>query len=80
MATPITTTATTLEGQLIEVAQAIETRERAYNLANPTLAQAQSVSLALDPENAVIAVSVNMAATVSGTGGSVSMSPTVYLP
>lgn len=80
MAAAITTTATTLEGQLIEVAQAIETRERAYNTANPTLAQAQSVSLALDPENAVISVSVNMAATVSGTGGSVSMAPTAYLP
>jgi hypothetical protein len=80
MAAAITTTATTLEGQLIEVAQAIEVKERAYNTANPTLTQVGSVSLSLDPENAVISVSVNMAATVSGTGGAVSMSPTAYLP
>jgi hypothetical protein len=80
MAAAITTTATTLEGQFIEVAQAIEVKERAYNLANPTLAQAQSVSLSLDPENASISVSATMAATVGGTGGQVSMSPTAYLP
>lgn len=80
MAAAITTTATTLEGQFIEVAQAIEVKERAYNLANPTLAQAQSVSLSLDPENASISVSATMAATVGGTGGAVSMAPTAYLP
>lgn len=77
---PITTTATTLEGQLVEVAQALDTAERTYNAANPTLAQAQSISLSLDPENASISVSVSMAATVSGTGGSVSMAPKAYLP
>ena len=80
MATAITTTATTLEGQLIEVAQAIETKERAYNALPTTTVPVGSVSLSLDPENAVISVSVNMAATVSGTGGAVSMSPTAYLP
>jgi hypothetical protein len=79
MAAAITTTATTLEGQLIEIAQAIEVKERAYNTANPAT-PVGSVSLALDPENAVISVSVSMAATVSGTGGAVSMSPTAYLP
>lgn len=80
MAASITTTATTLEGQLIEVAQAIEVRERAYNTANPTLPQVNNVSLSLDPENAQIAVSINLAATVTGTGGSVSMAPVAYLP
>ena len=80
MAAPITSTATSLEGQLIEVAQAIEVKERAYNTANPNLAQARSVALSLDPENGRISVSIAMAATVSGSGGAVSMSPTVYLP
>jgi hypothetical protein len=80
MSAPITTTATTLEAQLMEVAQALEARERAYNALATTTVPVNSVSLSLDPENAAISVSVNMVATVSGTAGAISMIPTAYLP
>ncbi|MFM2430712.1 MAG: hypothetical protein RLZZ511_1925 [Cyanobacteriota bacterium] len=79
MAAAIVTTATTLEKQLIEVAQAVENAERAYNVANPNT-PVNNVSVALDQEGGAISVSINLPSTVSAAAGVVSMTPDTYLP
>jgi uncharacterized protein YqgV (UPF0045/DUF77 family) len=78
MAAPITTTSTTLEGQLVEVIQAIESAERVYNAANPAATKNQ-VSLSVDPEGATIAGSFSLGCTVSGTGGTLNFATVAYL-
>ncbi|MBE9031605.1 hypothetical protein IQ266_17875 [filamentous cyanobacterium LEGE 11480] len=79
MAAPITTTATTLEAQLFEVAQALEEAERAYNLANPNT-PVNGISVALDPEAGSMSLTATVAATSSGTAGTISLTPDVYIP
>jgi uncharacterized protein YqgV (UPF0045/DUF77 family) len=78
MAAPITTTATSLEGQLVEVIQAIEAAERAYNTANPAATKNQ-VSLSVDPEGATIAGSFSLGCLVTGAGGTLNFATVAYL-
>jgi hypothetical protein len=80
MANPITSTATTLEKQVIEVAQALEAAERTYNALPSTLNQVNNVSVALDQEGRTISVTISLPATVTATAGVVSMTPDAYLP
>jgi hypothetical protein len=79
MSASITTTAATLEAQCFEVIKALDTAERTYNAANPTATKNQ-VSVSLDVENGTISVSALFQATVSGAGGTISLTPTAYLP
>ena len=79
MAAAITTTATTLEAQVFEVLQALDTAERAYNIANPNT-PVNAVSVALDPENGLMSATLNLTATVTGTAGTIALAPTAYLP
>lgn len=80
MAAPITTSSTTLEGQLVEVLQALESLERAYNNTTPAPAVAKNqVSLSVDPEGATIAGSFNLNCTVTGSGGSLNFATVAYL-
>jgi hypothetical protein len=80
MAAPITTSATTLEGQLVEVLQAIESLERAYNNTTPAPAETKNqVALSVDPESATIAGSFNFRCTVSGSGGALNFATVAYL-
>lgn len=79
MATPITTTAVTLEAQCFEVLKALDASERSYNAANPSAPKNQVV-VSLDAENGTISISAQFEATVSGTAGTISLTPTAYLP
>lgn len=80
MAAPINTTSTTLEGQLVEVLQAIESAERAYNGTTPAPAEPKNqVSMSVDPESATIAGSFNFSCTVSGAGGTLNFATVPYL-
>ena len=76
MASAITTTSTTLEGQLVEVAKAMQQAE----LAIPEVNRPNNVTIALDPETLGISVSATLEATLSGTAGAVTMTPVAYLP
>lgn len=76
MAAPITTSATTLEGQLVEVAKALQEAE----LAIPDVNRPNNVSVGLDPETLTITVTGTLEATLSGAGGSVTLAPVAYLP
>jgi hypothetical protein len=79
MAAAITTSATTLEAQCFEVLKALDTAERTYNNANPTATKNQ-VSVSLDAENGTISVSAQFQATVGGTAGTITLTPSPYLP
>lgn len=76
MAAAITTTATTLEGQLVEVIRAMEAAEKTV----PEATRENRVSVGLDVDNGRIAISATLNATISGAGGSISFAPVVYLP
>jgi hypothetical protein len=78
MAAPITHTATTLEGQLVETLQALEGLEKTYNAANPAATKNQ-VSISVDPEVGSISGSFTLGCVVSGAGGNLSFATTAYL-
>lgn len=76
MAAAITTTATTLEGQLVEVVRAIESAEKAV----PEATRQNRISVNLDVDNGRIAISAAFDATISGAGGNITFAPVAYLP
>lgn len=78
MAAAITTTATTLEGQLMEVAAAMQLAEVAATAADEAFEQL--LTIATDAEGQSITVSVTLPATVSGTAGNITFAPQTYLP
>ncbi|KAM3099557.1 hypothetical protein ACKFKG_03200 [Phormidesmis sp. 146-35] len=76
MAAAITTTATSLEGQLVEVVRAIEAAEKAV----PETTRENRVSITLDVDNGRISISSTLNATISGSGGQIVFAPVTYLP
>ncbi|MEL6554193.1 MAG: hypothetical protein AAFQ63_12125 [Cyanobacteria bacterium J06621_11] len=74
MAAPISTSATTLEGQLAEVAAALQVAEAAVT-ENPE----NRVNIQFDVENGQIAIGATLPATFSHNGATVSMEPTSYV-
>lgn len=78
MSASIVTTATTLEGQLFEVAAEIQKREATTAAADPTFSPL--LTLSTDAEGGTITVAATVPATVGGTAGTVSFAPTPYLP
>lgn len=75
MAASITTTATTLESQLLEVAGAIQEGE----LALPEADRPDNVQILPDAENGTISVTVTLGAVFSSTGGDVTFTAIEYL-
>lgn len=76
MAAAITTTATSLEGQLVEVVRAIEAAEKAV----PETTRENRVSVGLDVDNGRISISATLNAVISGSGGQITFAPVTYLP
>lgn len=77
MAAPITTTATTAEAQLFEVAGAIQELEIAAANADPAFEPA--LTLAIDAEGGTVTVTATLPATISSAGGVLTFTPTAYL-
>ena len=77
MAAAITTTATSVEKQLFEVAAAIQDLEQAAATADPTFTPL--LTLAIDAEGGTVTVTATLPATVTGTGGTLSFAPQEYL-
>lgn len=75
MAAAITTTATTLEAQLIEVAQAVLAEEQGIAAEE----RPNRIGLAIDTEALQANVSFNVDVTVGGSGGVLSYEPVSYL-
>lgn len=75
MAAAITTTATTLEGQLVEILREMESREQAV-----AADQRQNrVSVNISGDNSTLTASVLLATSTGGSGGQFAVSPVEYL-
>ena len=79
MAAAVVTTALTVEKQIVEVAAAIEALEKTAIAADTAGTFVPRLTLSTDVEAAEITVSITLPAIVSGTGGTVSLSPDAYL-
>lgn len=76
MAAPITTTATTLEAQLVEVASAMVEAE----LAIAVETRPDNISITPDIENGLITITANLPAAFSaGAAGQIELNATAYL-
>ncbi|MBE9064145.1 hypothetical protein [cf. Phormidesmis sp. LEGE 11477] len=73
MAAAITTSSTTIEGQVLEVAREMQVAESALEDVN-------NVAIDIDVEGLVATISVTIPLVLSGTGGSVSFAADTYLP
>jgi len=78
MAAAISTTATTLEGQLFEVALAMQSREVAAIAADPDFEPKMTLSSSVEDQS--LGISISLDATVGGNGDTVSLAPVPYLP
>lgn len=76
MAAPISTTATTLERQLLEVFQAANALESALA---ENLNQGR-FSISVDPESGEVSFSATLRSVVTSAGGVLSIQPEVYIP
>lgn len=75
MAASITTTATTLVAQTLEVAGALQLAE----LALPVETRPDNISIIPDPEGSTISISMTIPVTFSSAGGTVSFTAVDYL-
>lgn len=78
MAAALTTTSTTIEKQLFEVAGKIQELEQAAAEADPAFVPL--LTLALDAEGGTVTVTATLPATIGSAGGVLSFTPDTYLP
>lgn len=78
MAASITTTGTTLESQLIEVATAMQLAEAVAVAADETFEE--RVTISPDTDGGTITVSATIPAVITGTAGNLQFAPSEYLP
>ncbi|MBD2503416.1 hypothetical protein [Anabaena azotica] len=77
MAAAVQTTATTLEGQLFEVANRVQLAE----LSQPADARPNNVQVALDPEGGTVSITFSAPASFTiGAAGQLVATPVAYLP
>lgn len=78
MAAAMTTTATTIEAQILEVATEMQTQESAAAAADETFEE--RVTISPDTEGGTVTISLTLPVTVSGSGGALQFTPSEYLP
>ncbi|MEO0348963.1 MAG: hypothetical protein AAF282_02810 [Cyanobacteria bacterium P01_A01_bin.15] len=76
MATAVTTTATTIEGQALEVARELQKLESAQSTAELPL---NNVQIDTDIEGGLITVTMQLPVELGGTGADLTLSAGVYL-
>lgn len=76
MAASITTTANTIEGQLLEIAREMQEQELAIAAAD----RPNQVGLNFDVDGLVVTISIQLPILISGTGGSIAFAAAPYLP
>lgn len=79
MAAAHTTTATTLEAQIFEVAGKMQELEIAAAAADTTGTFEQLMNIAVDAEGGTVTLSITLPATVSSTAGVLTFTPDEYL-
>ncbi len=72
MAAAITTTATTLEGQALEIVREMQEAEA-------LLVDVNNVQIDLDVEAGIVSLSVQLPVTLGGTGGALQIAAGTYL-
>ncbi len=77
MSAAITTTATTLAGQFIEVASALQAAEIAALAADPNAAN--NVNITSDSDDGQIVVNATIPASLSSSGGNFALTPDDYV-
>jgi hypothetical protein len=75
MAASITTTSTTLEGQLYEIAREMQEKE----LSIPEETRPNNTNLAFDLEAGTVAITVTLPITIGGSGNQVILTAGTYL-
>lgn len=76
MAAAVTTTSTTLEGQMFEIAREMQEAE----LAVPEENRPNRVGFNVDVDALQVTITVQLPITFSGTGGAVQLAAATYLP
>lgn len=79
MAAAITTTATSVEKQLFEVAGKMQELEVAATAADTTGEFEQLLTIAIDAEGGTVTITATLPATIASTGGVLSFTPEDYL-
>lgn len=79
MAAAITTTATTIEKQLFEVAGKMQELEVTAAAADTTGTFEQLMNIAVDAEGGAVTLSITLPATVASVGGVLTFTPSEYL-
>jgi predicted nucleotidyltransferase len=78
MSAPVTTTATSAEKQLFEVAGTLQAREVAAAEADPAFEP--RLTVAIDAEGGTVTITATLPATITSDGGVLSFTPQDYLP
>ena len=76
MATAVTTSATTAEGQFLELARELQSLESTQSTADNPL---NNVQIDTDIESGLITISASLPGSLSGTGGALTLSADEYL-
>lgn len=76
MAAAVTTSATSVEGQALEIARELQVLEAAQSTDEAPL---NNVQIDTDIESGLITITMSLPAALSGTGGAVTMSASEYL-
>ncbi|MFG6105671.1 hypothetical protein U2F10_25725 [Leptothoe sp. EHU-05/26/07-4] len=76
MAAAITTTATSIEGQALEVARELQVLEAAQSTADVPL---NNVQIDTDIESGLVSITMTLPTALSGTGGAFTVSASEYL-
>lgn len=79
MADPISSTAPSLERQVIEIVYALRNAEIAYNVDHPN-APVNNVSIVIDPDSRAMSLSVRIEADFTFEGGEIVMRGSEYIP
>ena len=76
MAAAVTTSATSIEGQALEIARELQNLEAAQSTADIPL---NNVQIDTDIENGLVSITMSLPVALSGTGGAVTLSASEYL-
>ena len=76
MAAAVTTSATTAEGQFLEVARELQSLEAAQSTADTPI---NNIQIDTDIENELVTITATLPATLSGAGGALTLTAGTYL-
>lgn len=79
MAASTATTATSLEGQALQIATRLQIAEQAYNIANPET-PVNNVTITTDVENGLLTIAMSLPVVTTEVSGAITNTAIAYLP